>query len=57
MRDREIEAEGEVGSSKGAQTPGSCSEPKADAQLLNHPDIPVQYSLKWWVSLVEFWLT
>ena len=42
----ETQAEGEAGSPQGAQcrtqsqTPGSCPEPKAAAQLLSHPDIP-----------------
>ena len=52
MRDREREreaetqAEGEVGSPQEARcrtlsgTPGSCPEPKADAQPLSHPGVP-----------------
>ena len=49
MRDTERgrDIEGEAGSSQGARCgtrswgPGSHPEPKADAQPLNHPDIPV----------------
>ena len=49
MRDTEREAEtqeeGEAGCLQGAQCgtqswiPGSCPEPKADAQLLSHPRV------------------
>ena len=45
-REAETQAEGEAGSLQGAQcgldpkTPGSCPEPKADAQLLSHPGVP-----------------
>ena len=28
------------------RTPGSCPEPKADAQPLNHPGIPAPWTLK-----------
>ena len=28
------------------RTPGSCPEPKADAQLLSHPSVPT-----WWFLL------
>ena len=47
MRDTETEAEREAGSMQGAQPgtlsqiPGSCPEPKADAQPLSHPGIPI----------------
>ena len=45
-REAEIQAKGEAGSPQGArcgtrsQIPGSCPEPKADAQLLSHSGIP-----------------
>ena len=45
-REAETQAEGEAGSMQGAecrtrsQIPGSCPEPKADAQPLSHPGIP-----------------
>ena len=44
-REAETQAEGEAGLPKGArcgtqsQIPGSCPEPKADAQLLSHPGV------------------
>ena len=50
MRDREkaeTQAQGEAGSSQGTYvelgpgTPGSRPEPKAGAQLLNHPGVPL----------------
>ena len=47
QRGAETQAEGEAGSWQGArcgirsQTPGSCPEPKTDAQLLSHPGIPL----------------
>ena len=45
MRETEREAEGEVGRVPDAGldpgTPGSRPEPKADAQPLNHPGVPV----------------
>ena len=47
LRETEIQAEGEAGSSQGARCrtrsriPGSQSEMKADAQLLSHPGIPL----------------
>ena len=46
MRDTQREAEGEAGSLRDPdagldpRTPGSRPEPKADAQLLSHPDAP-----------------
>ena len=45
-REAETQAEGEAGSSQGAQCgtrspdPGSCPESKADAQPLSHPGVP-----------------
>ena len=50
-RQRQTKAEGEAGLSQGAQcgtqsqTPGSRLEPKAEAQPLSHPGIPLQYFL------------
>ena len=47
QREAEIQAEGGAGSLQGAQfgthpwTPGSCPEPKADAQPLSHPAVPI----------------
>ena len=46
-REAETQAEGEADSMQGvlcgtwSQIPGSCPEPKADAQLLSHPGIPL----------------
>ena len=46
-REAETQAEGEAGSPQGAQCgtrfriPGSCPEPKADAQPLSHPGVPI----------------
>ncbi|XP_072688588.1 ras-related protein Rab-23 isoform X1 [Canis lupus baileyi] len=48
----ETQAEGEAGSSQGAgcrtrfRIPGSGPEPKADAQSLSHPDVPMFISLR-----------
>ena len=47
MRDTEkaaeTQAEGEVGSDVGLDpgTPASCPGPKAEAQPLSHPDVPL----------------
>ena len=63
MRDTEAEteAEGEAGSSQGAQcrtgsqTPGSHSELKADAQPLSRSGVPILYLFKEnMVKLVNF---
>ena len=46
-RQRETQAEGEAGSMQGPNagldpgSPGSHPEPKADAQLLSHPGVPL----------------
>ena len=51
-REAEAQAEGEVGSIQGAQHGtrsqhlGSGPKPKADAQLLNHPGVPLSSHLK-----------
>ena len=48
-RETETQAEGEAGSMQGARCgtqswiPGSCPEPKADAQLLSLPGIPIRF--------------
>ena len=48
-REAEIQPEGEGGSMQGAQRgtrsqiPGSHLEPKADAQPLNHPGVPITF--------------
>ena len=48
-REAETQAEGEAGSMEGAdvgldpRTPGSCPVPKADAQPLSHPGVPLIY--------------
>ena len=45
-REAQVQAEGEAGSPQVAQhgpqyrTPGSCPEPKTNAQPLNHPGAP-----------------
>ena len=43
QREAETQAEGEAGSDGGIdpRTPGSRPEPKADAQPLSHPGIPI----------------
>ena len=44
QREAETQAEGDAGSMQDAGldpgTPGSCPEPKADAQPLSHPGVP-----------------
>ena len=53
-REAETKAEGEAGSMQEAQcvrldpmTPGSCPEPKADAQPLNNLGVPQSEFLSW----------
>ena len=55
-READTQAEGEAGSPQGVQCrtqtqfseSGSCLEPKADTQLLDHPGVPITKFLKIW---------